>query len=176
VFLENVVDCWHTNQVHAFGRGQMPSALRVERLSDVSMLQYFEIQPSQLSLAYQMGARKLVVENEYHLPNTVLSRVIDSQNRIKTILVRAYPITDKQTVVFWTVYRNYLFFGDPFLDFIHDNVFRFLFEFTIDEDRRLLETVYLDQDRSGQFHTKYDAIQVELRKDLKKFGKDIQLL
>jgi phenylpropionate dioxygenase-like ring-hydroxylating dioxygenase large terminal subunit len=176
VFLENVIDILHISTVHVntFGqRGQMPENLRSKRLSDVSYQQSFTYKPGEKSLSNQIQKIKgkegmLQVENEYHLPNNVLSRVNLDGKDIKTVWVTAYPINDKETIIFWKLYRNFIVFDFEPLNILGDILFKFLFELALAEDKKILDTIYLKR-TSKQFHTKYDRIQKEFRNDLQKY-------
>jgi phenylpropionate dioxygenase-like ring-hydroxylating dioxygenase large terminal subunit len=174
VFLENVIDVLHISFVHkSFGNfGQLPENLQYKRLSDSSYQQMFQYRPGQFSLSNQIQKLKgkegmLNVENEYHLPNNVLSRVQVDEKDVKTVFVRAYPINSKETIIYWKLYRNFLVYDFEPLNVLGDMLFRFLFELTLQEDKNILKTVYL-KDTSKQFHTKYDRIQKEFRNDCKK--------
>ncbi len=175
IFLENVIDNTHISELHSFGtRNQLPENLKYERLSDFGFRQTFDYKPGELSLSNQIQKIKkkqnmLNVENEYHLPSNVLSRVKVDDRDIKTVFVRAFPINKKETIIFWKIYRNFLVFDFEPLNILGDILFRVLFEYTLSEDINLLKNVYIDQDQNKQFHTKFDIIQKEFRGDLQKY-------
>ncbi len=174
IFLENVIDMVHISFIHSFGRkGQMPINLKYERLSDFGYRQTFDYKSGKLSLSNQIQKLKkkedmLQVQNEYHLPSNVLSRVKVDDRDVKTVFVRAFPINSKETIIFWKIYRNFLVGEAELFNILGDILFRVLFEYTLSEDIGLLKNVYLDQDQKKQFHTKYDKIQKEFRSDFKK--------
>ena len=170
IFLSNVIDCLHVSHVHKFGtKGQLPVNLNYKRLSLNSFRQSFEYKAGAMSLSKQIQKIKkednfLKVQNEYNLPADVLSRVaVDPQN-IKTVFIRAFPINDKETIIYWYLYRNFLVFDCELLNILSDHLFNILFKFTLSEDIELLNHVYIE-DTTKQFNTKYDKIQIEFRKD-----------
>jgi phenylpropionate dioxygenase-like ring-hydroxylating dioxygenase large terminal subunit len=173
IFAENVIDCTHIRTVHLFGfndEGNYPINLKYERLSDFGYRQNFDYKTGKFSLSYQLQKLKkkegmLKVQNEYHLPSNVLSRVKVDDKDVKTVFVRAFPINSKETIIYWKIYRNFLVFDFEPLSILGDMLFRALFEYTLSEDIGLLKNVYLDQDHKKQFHTKYDKIQKEFRSD-----------
>lgn len=171
IFLSNVIDCLHVSHVHSFGtKGQLPVNLNYKRLSLNSFRQSFEYKAGDKSLSKQIQKVKkednfLKVENEYNLPGDVLSRVaVDPQN-IKTVFIKAFPINKKTTQIYWSLYRNFLVFDWEPLNVLADYLFNALFEFTLSEDIELLKSVYIEEDLTKQFDTKYDKIQIEFRKD-----------
>jgi phenylpropionate dioxygenase-like ring-hydroxylating dioxygenase large terminal subunit len=174
VFLENVIDNTHILYVHSFGMGsELPSNIKLQRLSEYGLRQTFDFKTGKQSLSYQIQKMKkkkpiLKVENEYHMPANVLSRVHIDETSTKTVFVRAFPINEKETIIFWKIYRNFLVFDAELFNILGDILFKLLFEYTLQEDIGILKNVYLE-DTSSQFHTKYDKIQVEFRKDLNKY-------
>ena len=177
ILLENVIDALHISTIHSFGNKEAkPENLKYERLSETSLRQYFDYFAGELSISNQIQKinhekEVLKVENEYHLPGTVLSRVYVNKNDVKTICVNAYPINDNECMIYWKLYRNFLIFDLEILNVMVDKLFDFLFIYTLHEDIKILDTIY-PKYRLGEFHTKYDKIQLEFRKDVKKFKKN----
>jgi hypothetical protein len=152
---------------------ELPSNIKLQRLSEYGLRQTFDFKTGKQSLSYQIQKMKkkkpiLKVENEYHMPANVLSRVHIDETSTKTVFVRAFPINEKETIIFWKIYRNFLVFDAELFNILGDMLFKLLFEYTLQEDIGILKNVYLE-DTSSQFHTKYDKIQVEFRKDLNKY-------
>lgn len=173
ILLENVIDALHISTVHTFGNKESkPENLRYERLSSTALRQYFDYSAGDLSISKQiqkLNKEKTVlkVENEYHLPGTVLSRVYVNKKDVKTICVNAYPISENECMIHWKLYRNFLIFDLEILNQMVDKLFDFLFLYTLQEDIAILGTVY-PKYRLGEFNTKYDKIQLEYRKDIEK--------
>ena len=183
VLLENIIDSLHISYVHTFGsKDSIPQNLILERLSDTSCRQYFNYNPGELSLSSSMQkfnnnkvSSTLKVENEYHLPASVLSRVFINDHDVKTVQVNAYPQDDSTCIIHWKLYRNYYTYKNEYLNMIIDKLFVFLFEFTLQEDINLLKNVYYEH-RLGQFNTKYDKIQLEFRNDIANYHEKKKLL
>ena len=153
---ENLLDCLHISYVHSFGSRVTPLPMHVQYTSlglggGRSTFTY-RPRPGSLSTWIRSASSdQVVVENEFHLPSTTITRVT-SGRAVKTVLTRALPIDNETTLLFWSVYRNFWTFGAA------DMLLRSLMELTIDEDVRMLKNVYQDDARrQGPLKTKYDV-------------------
>jgi hypothetical protein len=174
MILNNIIDSLHISQIHSFAtKNQFPEDLSFERLSDISYRQYFNYKTGKESISNYIQKMNneesvLKVENEYSLPNNVLSRVFINKKDIKTVCVNVYPINENESIIYWKLYRNFLIFDfEPLNKFI-DNVLKYLFEFTLQEDIAIMNKIYFGY-QDDEFDTKYDKIQVEFRKDIEKY-------
>lgn len=174
MILNNIIDSLHISQVHSFAtKNQLPEDLTFERLNDISYRQYFNYKTGQKSMANLMQKvnkepNLLKVENEYCLPNNVLSRVFINKKDVKTVCVNVYPINKNESIIFWKLYRNFLIFDIEPLNVLVDHLLKYLFEFTLQEDIAIMNTIYPGHQKD-EFDTKYDRIQVEFRKDIEKY-------
>jgi phenylpropionate dioxygenase-like ring-hydroxylating dioxygenase large terminal subunit len=137
VVTENVLDMLHISEVHAFGvPGEIARHIRYEATGAISGRTTFDYTPRPGSLATILGGigAGVVVENEFHLPTTTVTRV-SVRGWIKTVVTRAQPIDDSRCRLYWSVYRNFV--TSP----LFDGVMRFMMERTLDEDVRVLSTV-----------------------------------
>ena len=177
IFLENVLDSQHVYYVHLFGKdaGNV-SNLEHKRLSNTHYRQTYDITTGPYSLSNQIQKMKkekplLNIQNEYSMPSNVLSRVKIDKNSTKTVFVRAYPISNNETMIYWYIYRDFMVYEAELFNLIGDWIFRVLFLYTLSEDIGILNHVYnVDElEKSKQIHIKYDKIQIEYRRDCKKF-------
>lgn len=155
--VENLLDMIHISFVHSFGNKELPlpTNIHYEETDERAGKTTFEYEPNTMTISKQIGNQeRVIVENEFYLPTTTLTRVI-AGNVIKTVFTQTVPISPNRTVLFWTVYRN--FWKDPYtpqFTWIGDQILRFLMEKTIDEDESILSRAY-SHARKG-FLTKYD--------------------
>lgn len=155
---ENVLDMLHISYVHkGFGNRvePLPTQVRYEALGNYSGRSSFEYRPRPWSLASLLSKNvsypRVLVENEFHVPGTTVTRVIVGPF-IKTVVTRAMPIGSSSTRLFWEVHRN--FFVDPFG--LGDTLIRLLMELTLNEDVEILASVD-PHHRQGPLQTKYDV-------------------
>lgn len=155
--VENLLDMLHISFVHSFGNMAipLPENIRYQELGETGGRAYFEYTPNEFTIARKIGGVERVrVENEFHMGTTTLTRVI-AGSTIKTVFTQSLPISDTQTRLFWTVYRN--FWRDPYMRVFSwpgDVLLRVLMERTIDEDASILARAY-PEGRLG-FLTRYD--------------------
>lgn len=175
---ENLLDCLHISYVHSFGSRVTPLPMHVQyhSLTNTSGRSTFTYRPRPGSLSSWIGRgraadikTKVVVENEFHLPTTTITRVLNDQ-ATKTVLTRAVPVDDHTTLLFWSVYRN---FWTESWGGLGDWILSWLMELTIDEDAAILRHVYQDeQSRRGPLHTKYDVTIRQYRACVDKWMQD----
>jgi hypothetical protein len=106
---ENVLDMLHISYVHSFGNRAtpLPSNIHFTRLDAYSGRTFFEYVAGDTSISRVLGsADRVVVENEYYLPSTTVTRVV-AGDLVKTVMTRALRVSNRETVLFWTVYRNF---------------------------------------------------------------------
>ena len=160
IVTENLLDNLHISYVHSFGNrlAPIPFDVETEALNETGFRTRFLYTPKSGTLSTDVGRVSTVeVENEIHLPSTTITRVTAGQ-LIKTVHTMACPVRGKQTLLFWSIYRN--FWRDPYfpvMDVIGDWVLRFLMERTIDEDANVLADVYEDRRLDGGLWTRYDV-------------------
>lgn len=169
---ENVLDMLHISYIHSFGNRNFPLPCNVQfkELSEMSGRSTFQYKPYELTISNQIGKRPVVVvENEYHLPTTTVTRVI-AGDVVKTVLTRSTPITNNKTLFFWRVYRNFWRSREfPCLNVVGDVTINLLMKQTLQEDVNILKHVY-PESREGSLITKYDVTIQNYRKALAKFG------
>jgi phenylpropionate dioxygenase-like ring-hydroxylating dioxygenase large terminal subunit len=166
---ENVLDMLHISFIHGFGNLESPMPLRVKhrKTSNISGVTTFHYRSGPTSLSRIMeNATTVVVENEYHLPSTTVTRVT-AGSLVKTVVTRALRVEDGKTLLFWTVYRNF-WNGNSLMQVIGDYMMRMLMERTIEEDKAILKHVYVDK-RFGTIETVYDQTILAFRKAKKQF-------
>lgn len=138
---ENILDLQHISWVHLFGNPRMPLArhIKFKRIDRYSGRTTFVYTPRRGTLSSFLAGRAepdVIVENEYILPTTTVTRVIVDNKYVKTVLTRAQPKTDGTTRLFWTLFRN--FYTSP----IFDPLVRGMMEYTINEDADILKTIH----------------------------------
>lgn len=171
VVTENVLDMLHISYVHSFGNKDFPLPFDVtfQKLSPTSGRSIFCYKPYEYTISNQVGKSPVViVENEYHLPTTTITRVI-AGSVIKTVMTRSTPISSEKTLFFWSMYRNFWNSQDfPFVNTLGDILMTFLMKRTLQEDINILKNVYTDA-RVGSVITKYDVTIQQYRKALSEF-------
>lgn len=171
VVTENVLDMLHISYIHSFGNRQfpLPSCVKFHELNDLHGRSTFRYRPNEMSISNKIGRSPVViVENEYHLPTTTITRVI-AGNVVKTILTRSTPISENKTHFFYRVYRNFWRSKElPFLNVVGDVVVKMLMQRTVEEDVGILRHVYADS-REGTLTTKYDITIKKYREALEKY-------
>lgn len=170
--VENLLDMLHISYVHSFGNIDIPLARNViyEELGDFGGKTTFEYSPNQFTISTQFGnTDSVIVENEFYMPTTTLTRV-KAGPITKTVYTQSFPVSDKKTILYWKVYRN--FWKDPNMESfnaIGDYLMNALMERTIDEDASILSRCY-PEGRNG-FLTKYDVTIRNYRKKCRDFSK-----
>lgn len=171
VVTENVLDMLHISYVHSFGNRKfpLPSNVKFKEISDLHGRSTFRYKPYELTISNKIGNSPIVVvENEYHLPTTTITRVV-AGDLVKTVLTRSTPISDNKTLFFWRVYRNFWRSREvPCLNFVGDFVMNILMKRTLMEDIHILNNVYADS-REGNLVTKYDITIQKYRKAFEKY-------
>ena len=175
IITENVLDMLHISYVHSFGTfAELPKQISFEPLSPYSGKTTFIYKPFSWTLSNKMGkVNHVIVENEYHLPSTTITRVI-AGNLVKTVMTRATPINDKETLFFYRVYRNFWKSESfPFLTVVGNSIMDFLMKKTIEEDIVILNTIY--PNRGKGFTTLFDVTIKNYRLALKTYERDSNL-
>lgn len=106
---------------------------------------FFRYRAGPTSISKVVGkVKEVVVENEFHLPYTTVTRVRFGKD-IKTIYVVAVPINDNLTVVHYKLYRNFMMVHPKDESFINkgiDQFFQSVMTMTLNEDKTILESLY----------------------------------
>lgn len=160
---ENVLDMMHISFVHSFGSrlSPVPFDVRYYDVSEFSGKTKFHYTSGYMSLSSILGKSKFVkVENEFHLPDTTVTRVI-ANDITKTIVTHCYPVSTNESILHYDLYRDFL--TNPIFDYF----FEYQMEVTLNEDISILNNVY-DSYIDGFIHTKYDVTQIKYREKLKK--------
>ena len=158
----------HISYVHSFGNREFPLPFDIffQKINEISGRSIFKYRPFRFTISNQVGKTPIViVENEYHLPSTTITRVIAGAV-IKTVMTRATPITKDKTLFFWSVYRNFWCSKDiPFITSLGNLLMEFLMNKTLKEDIKILKDVY-NNASVGSIITKYDVTIQQYRKAL----------
>ena len=163
--VENLLDMLHISYVHSFGSRStpLPVSVRYIDLSETAGRTVFRYSANQNTISSRVGGNATVlVENEFHLPTTTITRVFAGKI-VKTVMTRSIPLGPDRTLLFWKLYRN--FWIDPNSDVfssIGDSIISYLMEKTIDEDAAILENVYPNQ--TSTLECKYDTTIKQFRK------------
>lgn len=164
--VENLLDMLHISYVHSFGSRLTPlaSEIKFEKLSPTSGKTTFRYTANDNTISNRVGgSAEVIVENEFHLPTSTITRVFAANNLVKTVFTQTLPVAPGKCVLFWNVYRN--FWKDPTVNMFSimgDVLLRFLMERTIEEDVSILKHVYPNQNNT--LVTKYDVTIQEFRK------------
>lgn len=167
---ENVLDMMHVSYVHTFGNSlsPLPFKLLYNNIDELSGRTHFYYTSGLTSMSNILGnAKHVEVENEFHLPDTTVTRVRANENLIKTIVTRCYPINDNDSILFYDLYRNFLTLP------INDILFQYQMSKTLQEDIDILKEVYNDYQK-GYMNTKYDVTQVKYREKRNLFMKQFK--
>ena len=161
---ENVLDMVHISVVHSFGNPQMPlpRSVKFDRLSKWSGRSTFEYNPRPGSLSTILAASpkvNVMVENEYHLPTTTVTRVRVG-DFVKTVLTRAQPMGPNKTRLHYTIYRNF------YKGLLGDFLLRAMMDLTLNEDVAILKTIHSDQLPENPLSLMYDVTFLEYRQAL----------
>ena len=156
----------HISYVHTFGNRISPFPFHIEY--NDSGFEYggrttFFYTAGTTSMSKILGSVKYVrVENEFHLPDTTVTRVIFGEKMTKTVVTRCYPITENKSILFYDLYRNFL------EESIYDILFQYQMDKTLKEDIDILNNIHIKHAK-GYFNTKYDITQIKYRAKLKRF-------
>ena len=175
--IENLLDNLHISFVHSFGsRMSLPTKIQFSKIDTHHGKTTFEYQPNDNSISHlftkssssssssENRSTKVIVENEYILPTSTITRVFFGRHNIKTVFTRCCPISENESRLHWRLYRNY-WIGNDLVDNVGDTVMKILMEQTLDEDVCILKHVN-DDNRVGSLTTKYDRTILEFRKSL----------
>ena len=175
--VENLLDNLHISFVHSFGsRMSLPTKIRFLKVDKHHGKTTFEYKPNVNSISHMFTVNKeddddaagttanVVVENEFILPTSTITRVFFGKEHVKTVFTRCSPISDTECRLYWRLYRNY-WVGNEVVDKIGDSVMKVLMDQTLNEDIRILKNVN-DARRVGKLNTKYDRTILEFRKSM----------
>ena len=160
---ENVLDMLHVSYVHSFGNNLSPVPFKIEftDTGNFSGKTTFHYTAGPTSMSKIIGGAKYVkVENEFHLPDTTVTRVYASEKLSKTIITHCYPIGKNESILHYDLYRN--FFTSSLFDFL----FEWQMELTLNEDVDILNNIY-DNYTKGFMNTKFDITQTKYREKKK---------
>ena len=167
---ENVLDMMHVSYVHTFGNSLSPLPFKIlyDSMDELSGRTHFYYTSGLTSMSNILGnAKHVEVENEFHLPDTTVTRVRANENFIKTIVTRCFPINEKESILFYDLYRNFLTLP------INDVLFHYQMTKTLQEDIDILKDVYTEYQK-GYINTKYDITQVKFREKRNTFMKQFK--
>ena len=160
---ENVLDMMHISYVHSFGNqiSPVPFEINYEDLSSFAGKTTFHYTAGPTSMSSLFANVKYVkVENEFHLPDTTVTRVFAGPI-VKTIITHCYPIGKNESILHYDLYRNFL--TSP----IVDPLFYKQMDITLQEDVNILNGIY-DNYIKGFMNTKFDITQLKYREKVKK--------
>lgn len=173
VTTENVLDMLHISYVHTFGNinEPLPFNIQYHQLSDISGRTTFQYKPFNYTISMMMGNdTKVIVENEFILPTTTITRVI-SGDIVKTVMTRSTPVSKNKTLFFYTVYRNFWFCRWKWMTWVNrifDVFMKVMMDLTISEDVAILKNVN-PKHRVGTVVTKYDVTIQQYRQASQRF-------
>lgn len=157
VVTENVLDMIHISYVHFFGNrnSPLPYHIKYKQLSPSSgkTTFYYHSGPRSISKLWSKTS-SVVVENEFYLPSTTVTRVKAGNNLIKTIVTRALPISEDKSILFWELHRNF-WCSDPIIEALGTWFLKIMMYQTLSEDIHILKNVDTNQRLTG-FLTVYD--------------------
>ena len=159
---ENVLDMMHISYVHSFGNTLSPVPFKIdyEDISNISGKTTFHYTSGPTSMSRLIGGSKfVVVENEFHLPDTTVTRV-KANDIVKTIVTHCYPIGKNESILHYDLYRNFM--KTSIVDFL----FEYQMKLTLDEDVDILNYIYDDYVK-GFMSNKFDITQVKYREKMK---------
>jgi phenylpropionate dioxygenase-like ring-hydroxylating dioxygenase large terminal subunit len=161
IVTENVLDMMHISYVHSFGNSLAPVPFKIsyEDIDELSGKTTFHYTAGPSSMSRIIGGAKFViVENEFHLPDVTVTRVV-ANDIIKTIVTHCYPIGKNESIIHFDLYRNFMTTN------LLDSLFEYQMKLTLDEDVNILNWVY-DDYMLGFMSNKYDITQIKYRKKL----------
>jgi hypothetical protein len=162
---ENLLDIMHIAFVHTFGNNHNPLPLNdIHPVKDDTNPNHYKTtyiyESGQNSIANKVySINHVIVENEFILPHTVISRVKFDKNT-KTIVTNALPVDENHTQLFIKVYRNFWYiksflFLEKMYNCIGDYLIMMLLKQTVKEDKDILENIS-PEERDGKYNMKYD--------------------
>lgn len=169
IVTENILDMLHISFVHSFGNANAPLPYKIHftKLDDYSGRTTFMYKAADNTLSRNLGdAKEVIVENEYYLPSTTVTRV-KANKIIKTVVTRTVPINENESILFWEVHRNFVN-ENHITRRIGDIIMRLLMERTLLEDIEILKHVN-EKYRIGCLNTKFDITILNYRKAKNKF-------
>ena len=179
VVMENVLDLLHISYVHLFGNNNEPLPMHAEfqqsyddgeqRLRSGKVVFRYRAGSKAWSKVVG-GAQEVLVENEFHLPYTVIIRVRFGGNT-KTIVANAVPKGEGDTRLNYKLYRDFAIThpqDDGPLNFAMDWVFQRLMDITLQEDKDIVESLYPEAG-SGFMNARYDKHQLLYRRSVSEF-------
>lgn len=154
MLVENVVDFAHINEVHSFGNPEDPEPRNytVTKNTERRSTAVFSYHAGNTSLFRNSDVK---VENWFHTPCTAATRVIRDKD-VKIVQVHAVQRSESICEVYYSLTRNFWMW--PILD----HFFQVAMAITLDEDRRILESV--NYKAGNKMNTKYDALQLHFRR------------
>ena len=155
---ENVLDMMHISFVHSFGNqmSPIPFEIKYENIDALSGKTTFHYNSGPRSMSNIIGGAKFVtVENEFHLPDTTVTRVF-AGDLVKTIVTHCYPIGKNESILHYDLYRNFMTVS------VMDSLFYSQMDITLKEDVDILNGIY-DNYIKGFMNTKYDVTQLKFR-------------
>jgi phenylpropionate dioxygenase-like ring-hydroxylating dioxygenase large terminal subunit len=168
--VENVLDMLHISYVHEFGNQDVPLPFNITytQLNEFHGRTTFKYHSGKNSISNTIAESPIVtVENEFYLPYTTVTRVI-AGDYTKIVYTQSVPINDHETVLHWSLYRN--FWNEPLWikDAGHYYLWRVMVS-TLLEDQWILDRI--DQRRRHECHfmTVYDKTILHYRKCKKKY-------
>ena len=177
--MENVLDLLHISYVHLFGNNNEPLPMHAEfqqsyddgeqRLRSGKVVFRYRAGSKAWSKVVG-GAQEVLVENEFHLPYTVIIRVRFGGNT-KTIVANAVPKGEGDTRLNYKLYRDFAIThpqDDGPLNFAMDWVFQRLMDITLQEDKDIVESLYPEAG-SGFMNARYDKHQLLYRRSVSEF-------
>lgn len=160
IIMENLLDMTHISYVHSFGNPRSPIPFHIDYHDleeNVAGRTTFHYTSGQNTISRWLGnADTVVVENEFHLPDTTVTRV-RANDVVKTIVTHCFPVNDNETILQYELYRNFLV--SPYLDYL----FQYQMKVTLDEDVKILNTIDLHEN-SMNYNCNYDITQMKFRK------------
>jgi phenylpropionate dioxygenase-like ring-hydroxylating dioxygenase large terminal subunit len=156
IVTSNILDMLHISFVHAFGNrnAPLPYKLKYEQMSNTSGKTTFTYTSGDKSMSKNVAfSDEVIVENEFYLPSTTVTRVI-ADKMVKTVITRALPVNENKTILFWEVHRN--FFNENYIiERLGNILMHYLMEQTLNEDVEILKHVN-EKYFKGSISTKYD--------------------
>lgn len=162
---ENLLDIMHISYVHSFGNTENPlpindpNPLLLNPSTKHYQVIYLYIPGKDSIITKLFSENRIIIENEFVLPHTVISRV-KFNKYTKTIMTFALPIDGNKTRLFVKLYRNFGF-NNPVNPFYHifnrivDVIILRILKNTLEEDKNIIEHIKY-QDMKGKFNMKYD--------------------
>jgi len=163
IITENVLDMLHISFVHSFGNRVSPIPFNIvfNKTSNISGKTTFKYFAGPTSISKQAAKENVVlVENEFYLPSTTVTRVIAGKF-IKTVITKTLPIDDNTSIIFWELHRN--FWIETLLANVVDFFLRLTMEKTLQEDIDIISTIDKDKRFFG-INTTFDITINKYRK------------